>query len=176
MIWSTDGGRTFSHPMQIISSYMPKEVLGPFVSFAPTGSQGDRPEIRVDRSNGKIYVDGKSAAADPPHRQTVLRMSSDPAAGFGMVYAFDSAEWPQSGGSGYDVANGILGVAYVASSVPASLNAKCPCRVFGASTDDGKSFERHLLPGPAPAAGQGGGGIGGTLVLANPPGKGCSQS
>ena len=172
MIWSTDGGRTFSHPMQIISSYMPKEVLGPFVSFAPTGSQGDRPEIRVDRSNGKIYVDGKSAAADPPHRQTVLRMSSDPAAGFGMVYAFDSAEWPQSGGSGYDVANGILGVAYVASSVPASLNAKCPCRVFGASTDDGKTFERHLLPGPAPAAGQGGGGIGGTLVLANPTRKG----
>src|SRR5205823_13096601 len=38
MIWSTDGGRTFSHPMQMISSYMPKEVLGPFVSFAPTGS------------------------------------------------------------------------------------------------------------------------------------------
>src|SRR5438045_9494214 len=65
MIWSTDGGHTFSHPMQVISSYMPKEVLGPFVSFAPTGSQGDRPEIRVDLSNGKIYVDGKSAASDP---------------------------------------------------------------------------------------------------------------
>jgi len=172
MIWSTDGGRTFSHPMQIISSYMPKEILGPFVSFAPTGSQGDRPEIRVDLSNGKIYVDGKSAAADPPHRQTVVRMSSDPAAGFGMVYAFDSAEWPQSGGSGYDVANGMLGVAYIASSVPASLNARCPCRVFGVSTDDGKTFERHLLPGASSAAGQGPGGMGAMLVAANPTRKG----
>ncbi len=172
MIWSTDGGHTFSPPMQIISSYMPKEILGPFVSFAPTGSQGDRPEIRVDLSNGKIYVDGKSAASDPPHRQTVVRMSSDPGAGWGMVYAFDSAEWPQSGGSGYDVANGMLGVAYIASSVPASLNARCPCRVFGVSTDDGKTFERHLIPAPAPAVGQGGGGVGGMLVVANPIKKG----
>jgi hypothetical protein len=118
------------------------------VSFAPTGSQGDRPEIRVDASTGKIYVDGKSTAADPPHRQTVVRVSDDRGTGWGMVYVFDAPDWPQAGGSAYDVANGMLAVSYVASSVPASLRARCPCRVFGVSTDDGRTFERHLLPVP----------------------------
>lgn len=174
MIYSTDGGHTFSPPIQIISSYLPPEVLGPFVSFAPTGSQGDRPEIRIDSSNGKIYVDGKSAAAEPPHRQTVVRMSDDNGVSWRMVYAFDSADWPQGGGSGYDAANRMLGVAYIASAVPASLNATCPCRVFGVSSDDGKTFERHLIPAPAPppARGPGGFGPGGMTVLANPAKKG----
>ena len=175
LIYSTDGGHTFSPPIQIISSFMPKEVLGPFVSFAPLGSQGDRPEIRIDRSTGKIYVDGKSAAADPPHRQTVVRMSDDGGTSWRMVYSFDSAEWPQAGGSGYDVANGMMGVAYTASAVPASLNAKCPCRVFGVSTDDGKTLERHLIPAPVPApaqAGGGGFGPGGMTVVAHPTQKG----
>ena len=159
--------------MQIIGSYMPKEVLGPFVSFAPTGSQGDRPEIRVDLSNGKLYMDGKSAAAEPPHRQTVVRMSDDSGVSWRMVYAFDSPEWPQSGGSGYDVANGMMGIAYVASSVPAWLNARCPCRVFGVSTDDSKTFQRYLLPGTTPAGAGPGAGL---IVVANPTGKVCSRS
>jgi hypothetical protein len=38
VITSTDGGRTFSPPVEIISSYLPREVLGPFVSFAASGS------------------------------------------------------------------------------------------------------------------------------------------
>jgi hypothetical protein len=127
-----------------------------------------------------MYVDGKSTAATPPHRQTVFRMSADRGNGWGMVYAFDAAEWPQSGGSGYDVANGMIGVAYLASSVPASLNATCPCRVFAMSTDDGRTFERRLLPAPPPqpgggaggGGGGGGGGLGGMTVLANPTRKG----
>ncbi len=86
LIYSDDGGHTFSPPVQIISSFMPKEVLGPFVSYAPTGSQGDRPEIRVDMSTGKLYVDGKSSAAEPAHRQTTFRMSDDggPVGGWSM--------------------------------------------------------------------------------------------
>ena len=168
MIWSTDGGHTFSLPVQIISSYLPKEVLGPFVSFAPIGSQGDRPEIRVDRSTGKIYVDGKSMAAEPPHRQTVVRMSDDNGVSWRMVYAFDSPDWPQAGFSGYDVANGMMGVAYTASAVPTALNAKCPCRVFGVSIDDGKTFERHLIPAPITAPDWGPFGPAGMAVVANP--------
>jgi hypothetical protein len=152
IIWSTDGGRTFSDPVQVISSYMPKEILGPFVSFAPVGSQGDRPQIKVDRSNSKIYVDGNSSASDPPHYQTIVRMSKDRGRDWGMVYAFDSADWPGFGPN-YDVANGVMGIAYTASSVPETLNAKCPCRVFGASTDDGKTFDRHLMPAPSPQTG-----------------------
>lgn len=170
LIWSTDGGHTFSDPVQVISSYMPKEIFGPFVSFAPVGSQGDRPQIRIDTSTGKIYVNGSSSASDPPHRQTVFRMSKDRGRDWGMVYAFDSPEWPGAGGA-YDVANGVMGTAYTATGVPASLNARCPCQVFGASTDDGKTFDRHLIPIPASTSGQGGrgGGPGGGLaVVANP--------
>jgi hypothetical protein len=152
IIWSTDGGRTFSDPVQVISSHMPKEILGRFVSFAPVGSQGDRPQIKVDLSNGTIYVNGNSAASDPPHYQTIVRMSKDRGRDWGMVYAFDSTEWPGFGPN-YDVANGVMGIAYTASSVPALLNAKCPCRVFGASTDDGKTFERHLIPAAPPQPG-----------------------
>lgn len=147
LIWSTDGGHTFSDPVQIISSDMPKEILGPFVSYAMTGSQGDRPQIRVDLSTGKLYVNGNSMASDPPHRQTTFRMSNDRGRDWGMVYAVDSPEWPGAG-DGYDVANGIMGTAYIATSVPDQLNAKCPCRVFGASTDDGKTFTRNLIPAP----------------------------
>ena len=165
MIWSTDGGHTFSDPVQIMSSYMPKEILGPFVSFAPRGSQGDRPQISVDRATGKLYVNGNSMASDPPHRQTTFRVSKDRGRDWGMVYAVDSPEWPGAGG-GYDVANGIVGTAYIATNVPASLNAKCPCRVFGASTDDGKSFIRTLIPGPPST--QGAGPSGAMIVAANP--------
>jgi hypothetical protein len=152
IICSTDGGRTFSDPVQVISSYMPKEIYGPFVSFAPVGSQGDRPQIKVDRSTGKIYVNGNSSAADPPHYQTVVRMSEDRGRDWGTVYAFDSADWPGFGPN-YDVANGVMGIAYMASSVPAALKEKCPCRVFGASNDDGKTFDRHLIPAPSPQPG-----------------------
>ncbi len=165
LIWSTDGGHTFSDPVQIISSDMPKEILGPFVSYMWTNSQGDRPQIRVDLSTGKIYVNGNSMASDPPHRQTTLRVSKDRGRDWGMVYAVDSPEWPGAGG-GYDVANGIMGTAYIATSVPAAeLNAKCPCRVFGASTDDGKTFTRNLIPAP-PSQESGPGG--GMIVAANP--------
>lgn len=167
LIWSTDGGRSFSDPVQVISSFMPKEILGPFVSFAHVGSQGDRPEIRVDRSTGKIYLNGHSEAADPSHRQTIVRMSKDRGRDWGMVYAFDSPDWPESGfGGEYDVANGVMGVAYVASSVPASHHAHCPCRVFGASTDDGETFNRYLIPGPPIDASAGL--FFGMIVVANP--------
>lgn len=164
LVWSTDGGHTFGDPVQIIGSYMPKEILGPFVSYAQVGSQGDRPQIRVDLSTGKIYVNGNSMASDPPHRQTTFRMSNDRARDWGMVHAVDSPEWPGAG-AGYDVANGIMGTAYIATSVPAELNAKCPCRVFGASTDDGKTFTRNLIPAPPTKESGPGGGM---IVAANP--------
>ena len=165
MIWSTDGGHTFSDPVQIMHSYMPKQILGPFVSYMEAGSQGDRPQIRVDQSTGKIYVNGNSMASDPPHRQTTFRVSKDRGRTWGMVYAVDSPEWPGAG-PGYDVANGVMGTAYIATSVPTSLNANCPCRVFGASSDDGKTFERHLIPAPAPTGSEFG--PGGMIVAANP--------
>jgi hypothetical protein len=151
IIWSTDGGRTFSDPVQVISSYMPKEILGPYVAVPQEGSTGDGPEIKTDRSTGKLYINGSSPVvqAGLKYYQTIVRMSKDRGRDWGMVYAFDSPEWPGSGSS-FDVAKGILGIAYTAIRVPSELKAKCPCWVFGASTDDGKTFERHLVPAPGP--------------------------
>lgn len=165
LIWSTDGGRTFSDPVQVISTYMPNELYGPFVTFAGTGATGDAPKIKIDASTGKMYMDGNSPAATPPHGQTIVRMSKDKGRDWGMVYAFDAPDWPGSQGT-FDVANGIMGVAYVASEVPAALNAKCPCRVFGTSTDDGKTFVRHLIPSPVLSAVRGPGN--GMFVTADP--------
>lgn len=156
IIWSTDGGRTFSDPVQVISTYMPKELYGPFVSFAGTGATGDAPKIKIDASNGKIYIDGNSPAATPPHSQTIVRMSKDKGRDWGVVYAFDAPDWPGSGAT-FDVAQGMIGAVYVASQVPIELGAKCPCRVIGVSTDDGKTFERHLIPVPAGPSGPGSG-------------------
>ncbi len=149
-IWSTDGGRRFSDPVQIISSHMPKEILGPFVAVPQEGSTGDGPEIKVDRSTGKIYVDGSSPVVQEglKYYQTIVRMSKDRGRDWGVVYPFDSPQWPGSGSS-FDVANGIVGTAYTAARVPSVLEAKCPCWVFGASTDDGRTFDRHLIPAPA---------------------------
>ena len=172
LIWSTDGGHTFSNPVQIISSYMPQEIFGPFVSYAHRGSQGDRPQIRVGQSTGNITVFGGSWAADnEQHYQMTFHTSKDRGRDWGMVYAFDSAEWPGSGGD-LDVANGIMGVAYAAKAVPVGLNAKCPCWVFGASADDGKTFDRHLIQGAPVPTGSGRGGGGGVLLVANPAARG----
>jgi hypothetical protein len=147
IITSTDGGRTWSDPIQVEGYPTSKEILGPFVSLDPAVTIGDAPKLKIDRSTGKIYLDGQSRTTEAPiHSQTTFRMSSDEGGTWGMLYAFDSPEWPGGGGT-YDVANGVLGAAYVASSVPAGLNAKCPCTVFAASRDDGKTFDRHLVPG-----------------------------
>jgi hypothetical protein len=36
-------------------------------------------------------------------------------------------------------------VVYVAASAPSSPEGKCPCVVFGASHDEGKTFDRHVV-------------------------------
>jgi hypothetical protein len=35
---------------------------------------------------------------------------------------------------------------YLASAAPQALHAKCPCWVFGASTDGGRKYQRHIIP------------------------------
>ena len=126
-----------------------------------------RPCLYTDLSTGTIYVPGNGTGGDPVHRETFVRASKDYGKTWGLIYAYDSPEWPQSGeGSKPRAAHGVLGIAYMASSVPDSA-AKCPCLVFGASRDDGKTFERHVVPCEAPAGG-GGFGMGGPLLAADP--------
>ena len=54
------------------------------------------------------------------HENDFIALSID-GASWRMVYAFDSPNWPQAGFSGYNVADGMIAVAYTASAVPAVL-------------------------------------------------------
>jgi hypothetical protein len=59
---------------------------------------------------------------------------------------------------------------YVASKVPASEGATCPCQVFGISYDEGKTWQRHVMKNiqvPATAAQRGGGGPDAGGILGN---------
>jgi len=142
--WSTDKGKTWSVPKSVMGQYTPKEEYGPgttphFVGTTPY----DRPSLETDDSTGTIYVPGNGTW---PHRETFIRASKDNGKTWGLVYAYDSLDYPQGGeGSRPSAAHGVLGVVYVASSVPANAAGKCPCVVFGASRDEGKTFDRHVV-------------------------------
>jgi hypothetical protein len=67
---------------------------------------------------------------------------------FGKIYSFDSKDYLQEMNvSDLASVNGVLAVLYTANSAPASVNATCPCTVFGRSRDQGKTFEYWILKG-----------------------------
>jgi hypothetical protein len=165
---SKDEGKTWSAPIHVMGHYSKPEEYGPGVKPGVKGTTPyDRPYITTDLSTGAIYVPGNGTGGDPVHRETFVRASRDGGKTWGLIYSYDSPEWPQSGGGSKPrAAHGVLGLAYIASSVP-DKSAKCPCLVFGASRDDGKTFDRHVVPYEAPAGG-GGFGMGGPLLAADP--------
>lgn len=142
--WSSDHGKTWSAPKMVMGQYTPLNEYGPGVKPHLIGTTPyDRPSLSTDESTGTIYVPGNGTS---PHRATFIRASKDNGKTWGLVYAYDSADYPQGGeGSRPAAARGVLGVAYVASSAPANAGGKCPCVVFGASRDDGKTFDRHVV-------------------------------
>ena len=145
IVLSTDGGLTFGKPIEVINSWMPKAIMGPYTTMAPSSPPADAPKLKVDRSDGKIYVMGRIEAIEPTRSTQIIRTSKDRGRSWGMVYAYDNAEYPSLSRGGHDAANGVLAISYVASKVPDSLNKKCPCLIFGASKDEGKTFERHIV-------------------------------
>jgi hypothetical protein len=166
--WSKDEGKTWSQPVHVMGHYTKPEEYGPGVKPGVKGTTPyDRPYLYTDLSTGVVYVPGNGTGGDPVHRETFVRASHDNGKTWGLIYAYDSPEWPQSGGASKPrSANGVLGLAYMASSVPGGT-AKCPCLVFGASRDDGRTFDRHVLPYESPA-GATGFGMGGPGVAADP--------
>jgi hypothetical protein len=142
--WSSDQGKTWSSPKFVMGQNTPLEEYGPgmkphFIGTTPY----DRPFLITDQSTGTIYVPGNGSS---PHRETFIRASRDNGKTWGLVNAYDSPDYPQGGGSARPAAaHGVLGVAYVASSAPSNSGAKCPCLVFGASRDEGLTFERHIV-------------------------------
>lgn len=144
LAWSSDDGKTWSTPQHVMGQATPLEEYGPGVKPHFLGKTPyDRPFLITDQSSGTIYVPGNGSGGDPVHRETFIRASEDNGKTWGLIYSYDSPDYPEGGMAARPAAaNGVLGVAYVASSAP---SGKCPCVVFGASRDEGKTFDRHVV-------------------------------
>jgi len=157
LAWSKDEGKTWSTPVHVMGQFNKQEDYAPGVKPVFLGKTPyDRPFLIADQSTGTIYIPGSGSGGDPAHGETFFRASRDNGKTWSPIYSSDSLDYP--GGGGRPVAaNGVVAVAYVASSAPESTGAKCPCPVFGLSHDEGKTFDRHILalPGGVPS-GRGG--------------------
>ena len=148
---STDKGDTWSQtPTPVITSWaLPRFAPGLKPRVGGVASPWDRPFLKVDNSTGIIYGQAGGGQTDidqaPGHYRTQSYITSSTNGGrsFGTIYSWDSPQYPELGRGGFDVANGILGVAYPARSAP---HARCPCVVFGASRNRGQSFTYHVIP------------------------------
>jgi hypothetical protein len=170
LMWSRDEGKTWSTPVHVMGQATKDEEYGPGVKPEHKGKTPcDRPYLETDMSTGTIYIPGNGTGGNPVHRQTFLRASRDNGKTWGLVYAYDAPDYPQGGGASKPrAAHGVLGIAYVASAVPAGNgDRKCPCLVFGASRDEGKTFERQIVQHDYPVA-RGLGGMGTPQVAADP--------
>ncbi len=168
--WSRDEGKTWSTPIHVMGQASRDEEYAPGVKPEHKGKTPyDRPFLETDLSTGTIYVPGNGTGGTPVHRMTFLRASRDNGKTWGPIYSYDSPDYPQSGGASKPrAAHGVVGIAYVASSVPAgSGTGKCPCLVFGASRDEGKTFERHVVQYDYPVT-RGFGGFGTPQLAADP--------
>jgi hypothetical protein len=170
MTWSTDQGKTWNHPpIHVMGQASHPMEYGPGVKPVFKGKTPyDRPFLITDLSTGTIYVPGNGSGGEPPHRETFIRASQDNGRTWGLIYAIDSPEYPQSGSASRPAAaHGVLAAAYIASAAPAGSGAQCPCLVFGASRDDGKTFERSVVRAAIPTQ-QGFGGFGNPSLAADP--------
>ena len=168
--WSSDEGKTWSSPpVHVMGQYNKQEDYAPGVKPEFLGKTPyDRPYLVTDESTGTIYIPGNGSGGEPPHREAFFRSSRDNGKTWGPIYSYDSPDYPQGGGAARpSAAHGVLGLAYVASSVPANTGGKCPCLVFSASRDEGKSFDRYVVQYEFPPQ-QGFGGFGSPQLAADP--------
>jgi hypothetical protein len=153
---TSDLGQHFTSPTVPISS----EDLAGLVARGLTPSNNgfanpyDRPWLRVDQSNGDVYV------AATGHPQYYVVVSHDHGQTWSRPEALDCDEgtppsthevcgtYPESGGALIDAANGVLSAAYIARAAP---GATCPCAIFETSTDAGAHWSRQVVASGLPA-------------------------
>jgi hypothetical protein len=158
---SSDGGRTWG-PTTLIAAFPhgtsayaePREGLpGPI-------SPWDRPWMAVDSSTHTLYVeaidhmDPTTAAPARPSEggfgRWYVGASHDGGRTFSPMHPFDSDAYPSGGGGWMSAAHGTLAAAYMISNLPTAPDySRCDagCHfVFEASTDEGRSWKRHVLP------------------------------
>ena len=155
LVVSTDKGETWSKRTDGINNY----AKPPYPAFAPGlkpslkgTSPWDRPWLWFDDETGAVYLSSSGGLTDIDtgkpgtfRTQSYFTVSHDQGRSFGTIYSFDSPEWPSSGRISPAAGVGSFAGIYVASKVPATENATCPCQVFEISYDEGKTFSRHVL-------------------------------
>lgn len=153
---SSDEGRTWSEPSEIVGSgsaaRWPND--GKDMVWA-LSSPWDRAVVAIDHATGTLYATGHGRGGNPPHQEDSVTASHDNGKTWGPVFNWDSAapDYPQSGRGNIDAGGGRVAVAYIASKTPVA-GAACPCLVFATSKDDGRTFERHVVPGGSPVTGR----------------------
>ena len=152
---SSDGGRTWSSPKRVATF---EEAPENTVASGSPDAGFDRPWLVVDPATGTLYA----STSDDALVQRVVFASHDHGATWSTPYPLDPDDqtvW----GDVPSAANGVLATAYSVDPNSTGYKAapspavKCNqvCAVFETSTDDGKSWARHVIP--APQVAQGGG-------------------
>lgn len=144
---SSDDGKSWSTPLQVMGQSTPLEEYAPGVKPVFKGTTPyDRPYLITDQSTGTLYLPGHGLGGEPPRRKTFFRTSDDNGKTWGLIYTYDSPDYPAGWGTNLAPAHGVLGIAYVTSSIPSSdTGGKCPCLIFATSRDEGKTFDHHVI-------------------------------
>lgn len=180
VVVSYDHGKTWSKRVDGINSYNKPPYPLFDKSLKPRfggNSPWDRPWVYFDDTTDTIYLMNSGGETDidtgTPGKyrtQSYFTASHNKAHSFGTIYALDSPDWPQLTRASFAAGQGTIAEMYVASKVPSSEGATCPCLVFGISNDEGKTWSRHVLKNskvPASASARGGGGPDGGGILTN---------
>ncbi len=152
---SSDHGKTWSARADGVNSFN----HAPYPRFAPGlkprmggNSPWDRPFLSFDDQTGIVYLTDSGGQTAAPagsgakwRQESYVTASHDDGRSWGTIYADDDPQWPQLARASLAAGHGKLAEVYVASSVPRSQHAHCPCEVFGISSNGGRSFERHVL-------------------------------
>jgi hypothetical protein len=161
MMISPDKGNSWGPVVQLVSDFQLNRFaprLKPISGAWPKGGKSasnspwDRPFTHIDDSTGVIYAEAAGGltevGAEPGKRrsQAYVTASKDGGRSFGTIYSWDSPLWLQlSRGISMSAGHGVVAVTYVASRVPASEHATCPCAVLGLSRNLGRSFTYRVL-------------------------------
>ena len=161
---SSDGGRTWSAPTQVAT----------FVNEVQSGLRGgspdpafDRPWLLVDPQTSTLYA----SLSDDTLVQRVVFASHDHGATWAGPYPLDpdlQTVW----GDVPSAANGVLAAGYRVDpnstgyklSLSPAVTCSQVCAVFETSTNDGKTWQRHVIPTPQLASASSGPGPGGSGV------------
>lgn len=152
---STDNGKSWSTRANGVNSFN----RAPYPRFAPGlkprmggNSPWDRPFLEFDDQTGVVYLTDSGGQTAAPagsgkkwRQESYVTASHDDGRSWGTIYADDNAQWPQLGRASLAAGHGKLAEIYVASSVPANQHARCPCEVFGLSSNEGRTWQRHVM-------------------------------